>query len=249
MTDEAETPADAGISAVDEEVTPAEMETLDAKVQRRFVEKDKYLNKLQAERDRLLQESTRNSQLLEQLVAGQTAGAGDKSEADDRAAQEAKVESLVEEVAAAFREDESKGARKSLELMSSYAADVERRAKENLDLTKKEMAELVAAEVAKLRETLEERDPEFVQLADTVNDLARELGMDPRKDKAVLLKLARREVKSQRPERHELPGSGGGRSGRASADMTLGAGDEEYLTQGLGGKLTKAEKQFLSGRA
>jgi len=247
MSDEdAETPADAGISATDTVVADHEDEGLDAKVARRLKEKDAYIAKLMSERDRALNEGTRNSQLLEQLVKGQSKGNGD-GETDEQAAA-ARVETLVEEVAAAFREDEAKGARKSLELMSSYAADVERKAKESLDLTKKELSELVASEVAKLRETLEERDPEFVQLADTVNDLAKELGLDPKKDKSMLLKLARREAKSQRPERHELPGGGGGRSGRGGEEAALSSGEESYLTEGLGGKLTKAEKQFLSSR-
>jgi hypothetical protein len=251
MADEADTPAEAGVgeTAVEDGGGTA-AETLDAKTARRLAEKDAYIAKLQSERDRALNEGTRNSQLLEQLIKGQQAPAKDGGSQNDSAAADARVEALVEEMAAAFREDESKGSRKSLELMNSYAMDVERRAKESLDLTKKELAELVATEVAKLRETLEDRDPEYVQLADTVKGLTEELGLDPKKDRALLLKLARREAKPSRPDRHELPGGGGaGRGGRGGDEVAIGAAEESYLTDGLGGgKLTKAEKEFLASR-
>jgi hypothetical protein len=204
-------------------------------------EKDETINRLRSERDRAaaaLQEKMANA--LTKLAEGQSGGGG-KASADA----EAQVEALVAEMAEAFRADEAKGVRKTLEVFNRYLTDVEKAGSDRVEKTRAELREEFNVQMAEMKALLEDRDPEYVPLKDRVSELAKELGVDVRSHRELLVKLAKRDAKTQHPERHELPGGVVGGGGRASDDGSDMSSQELAMLEGFVGKLSDKERAAL----
>ena len=259
MTQESDTPVDTGVG--EENGAGAEEQSAGDSGKQSYLgtyksrdeaekglrEKEALIARLQSERDRAQNEGTKLHDLLEQLVKSQTQKGEPKSKQDD----EAHVQSLVDEIAGAFREDEGKGARKTLQILSAYVGDVEAKTRDEIGKTRKELEELTARQIGELRTLLEERDPEYVSQREKIKELSEELGLDPKQHRSLLMKLAQRESKTARPPRHDLPGSLGNGSGRGgdgddSGEMT--AEQEAIIASFIGGKLTAEEKKALRRR-
>ncbi|MFZ4396799.1 MAG: hypothetical protein ACOYOU_14385 [Kiritimatiellia bacterium] len=231
-------------------------DTAEAKLARQVREKDAFIAKLQSERDKARNEAERTKSADEKLAAAMerlaeaTGGARAKDGSDADAS--ARVNALIEDVAAAMREDEVKGTRKLVELMSGYAADVERKSSGELAKAKQELLDAFGAKEAELREMIAERDPEYVSAKDRVAQLAEELGIDPKRERSLLLKLVKREMKTSHPGREELPGGVGerGRSVGAERGNAVALSEQDYadIEAMSGVKLTDSEKRTLAGK-
>lgn len=205
-------------------------------------EKDETINRLRSERDRAA------AHLQEQMAAALTKLADASSRRDTKPDDTAqRVEALVTDIAEAFRADEAKGARKTLEVLNAYLADVESKGSREVEKTRKELRDEMETKLAEVRTLLADRDPEYVPVKDKVAELAQELGLDARAHREVLVKLARREAKTAHPGRHELPGGVVGAGSRA-ADEDGPSVEELAMLEQFVGKLSDKEKAALKRR-
>ena len=236
---------------------PSKTEHTPEVLEKRLRDKDRYISQLQSEAKAAKEaaEIARTQSKFAEAVDRLAAKSGGK--ADDGVAEErAQFESMRDELAMAFREDETKGSQKSMELMAAYARDAEMRgeAKSKAEMTA--LKDELQAELKSLRERVDDQDPEVVPYREKIAELAAITGLDPKveRDRKALQALAKHSSKTEHPQRGGLPGSAGGGFGRAAASSGGGGSgmslaDMNALAEASGlPPVTAAEFRVLSAR-
>ena len=166
-----------------------------------------------------------------------------KADADEKGKfSQAKVDQMVQDLAAAWQEGEDKGARRTLEYVSSVVEDAENMTRSEIEKVKAELRK----ELDGVKHVLSERDPEWVQWRDEATRIADQLGLDPGQNRDVLLKFAKMTATTQHPPRHDLPGGGG--HGRMVPQEAAGITEAEaaFIAQATGRPLTADELKSLN---
>jgi hypothetical protein len=161
---------------------------------------------------------------LAELAKAQTRPRGPTQE-QIAAQRESDVNHLVEDLASAFRDDDVKGSRKALQIMSSYAADVQDEARMQLERTKAELSDQFGKELASVRNTLAERDPDVLKHGDDARKLAESARLDfaDPEIRRTLIGVVKAQQSTQHPDRADLPGG-------APSTRTIAAGSESVIS-------------------
>ncbi len=148
-----------------------------------------------------------------------TSGSAEATAAD----QKARFEQARTDLAEAIGKGDVEGAERFLSYMQAYGTDAETRATAKAEARMKEMRDELMAEITGLKQRQSDQDPDYVPHRERINELAEKYGLDPKneKDRRTLLAFAKDTAKTEHPAR-ELPGGGGGGSGRVANG---GAGD------------------------
>jgi hypothetical protein len=189
-------------------------------------EKDRYIEQLTAERDQASRKSSQlETEVLAELAKAQSRPSGPTQE-QLAAQREAEVNHLVEDLASAFRDDDVKGSRKALQIMSSYAADVQDQAQRQLDKTKTELSEQFSKELDGVKNVLAERDPDVVQHGESARRLAESARLDfaDPEIRKTLIGVVKAQQSTQHPSRPDLPGG-------APSTRTIAAGSDSVLSE------------------
>ena len=195
-----------------------------------IAERNRYVEQVTAERDQARAKTEQlQGEVLVKLAASQEAAAAPKGPTPEQEAaeQERQAQALVEELADAYKEDEVKGSRKALQIMSRYSADAKAAAAQQIEDATKAMENKLAASIGEVQKTLAERDPDILQHGDTAEKMAVAAGVDYTNPdvKAAFIGLAKATAKeTEHPERAMLPGG-------APATRTVTGNDAPFLSE------------------
>ena len=215
----------------------------------RVTKLEETIRNLQSERDKARSDASKQTEMLAELkdIAKSQAN---REPGESAKQQNDRINDMVNEIAEAMREDEAKGARKLLEMMSLYSSDSESRAAKAFQAELMAIRESNKAEMDAMRAKLEDFDPEWQAVKEKAKEVAERLGLDlsDSRQREIAIKQARTEVGTQHATgRHALPGG-------YESTRVLGRDDggdispevEALLAGTAVGKLSAEEKKALA---
>ena len=202
-----------------------------------FVEKEQTIRRLRSELDKAKNHAELLQSVTDAVKAGNSAPKPTPGDEDRN--------KRLQELAAKIDEE---GGKATVEVLREFGSELEEHYKSALKSERGELQKAIDAIHARLADV----DPEFVSVKDKVAELASDLGLDAKADRAVLMKLAKRELAKagpRQPNRPPAPGTTGTVTGSPHGlDGLVTAEDRERAKSipGYGGEMTEKEAQELA---